>query len=119
IPLNHLYPTLTITHFTSTLPPPLSPPLLPYTTLFRSKPRVLLAVSAMVFATMGCGCEDSAKRPVQAHMPATHIQKPAFVQPVLRSEEHTSELQSPYDLVCRLLLEKKNKKESVREEKIE
>src|SRR5207248_11584093 len=27
----------------------------------------------------------------------------------LRSEEHTSELQSPYDLVCRLLLEKKNK----------
>src|SRR5437867_6314009 len=25
-----------------------------------------------------------------------------------RSEEHTSELQSPYDLVCRLLLEKKN-----------
>src|SRR5437867_9227091 len=27
--------------------------------------------------------------------------------PVDRSEEHTSELQSPYDLVCRLLLEKK------------
>src|SRR5207248_11403693 len=27
-----------------------------------------------------------------------------------RSEEHTSELQSPYDLVCRLLLEKKNTK---------
>src|SRR5437867_6361886 len=26
---------------------------------------------------------------------------------LLRSEEHTSELQSPYDLVCRLLLEKK------------
>src|SRR5437867_13182874 len=30
--------------------------------------------------------------------------------PKLRSEEHTSELQSPYDLVCRLLLEKKKKK---------
>src|SRR5207248_10499684 len=29
----------------------------------------------------------------------------------LRSEEHTSELQSPYDLVCRLLLEKKKKKQ--------
>src|SRR5207248_10105661 len=28
-------------------------------------------------------------------------------RPVQRSEEHTSELQSPYDLVCRLLLEKK------------
>src|SRR6266516_7933070 len=29
-----------------------------------------------------------------------------------RSEEHTSELQSPYDLVCRLLLEKKKKNRS-------
>src|SRR5437867_7639249 len=29
----------------------------------------------------------------------------------VRSEEHTSELQSPYDLVCRLLLEKKNGQE--------
>src|SRR5438094_6219348 len=29
--------------------------------------------------------------------------------PPPRSEEHTSELQSPYDLVCRLLLEKKNR----------
>src|SRR5207248_3666293 len=28
-------------------------------------------------------------------------------KPMSRSEEHTSELQSPYDLVCRLLLEKK------------
>src|SRR5438094_6554575 len=31
-----------------------------------------------------------------------------------RSEEHTSELQSPYDLVCRLLLEKKKHKEKTR-----
>src|SRR5438094_7424173 len=31
------------------------------------------------------------------------------VRLALRSEEHTSELQSPYDLVCRLLLEKKKK----------
>src|SRR5207249_11785886 len=31
-------------------------------------------------------------------------------QPQWRSEEHTSELQSRFDLVCRLLLEKKNKK---------
>src|SRR5438094_3128299 len=29
-----------------------------------------------------------------------------------RSEEHTSELQSPYDLVCRLLLEKKKQNET-------
>src|SRR5438094_3050206 len=30
-----------------------------------------------------------------------------------RSEEHTSELQSPYDLVCRLLLEKKKKQQRI------
>src|SRR5207248_11582474 len=35
-----------------------------------------------------------------------------FLCGVWRSEEHTSELQSPYDLVCRLLLEKKKKKVS-------
>src|SRR5207248_9262862 len=34
----------------------------------------------------------------------------AVVSSFTRSEEHTSELQSPYDLVCRLLLEKKKKK---------
>src|SRR5436189_4901501 len=32
--------------------------------------------------------------------------------PIVRSEEHTSELQSPMYLVCRLLLEKKNKQET-------
>src|SRR5688572_32332859 len=32
---------------------------------------------------------------------------PAFARPLLRSEEHTSELQSQSNLVCRLLLEKK------------
>src|SRR5207248_9962707 len=31
-----------------------------------------------------------------------------------RSEEHTSELQSPYDLVCRLLLEKKKKRKKTK-----
>src|SRR5437867_7826364 len=36
--------------------------------------------------------------------------KPKAPPELLRSEEHTSELQSPYDLVCRLLLEKKKKK---------
>src|SRR6266566_8734946 len=34
-----------------------------------------------------------------------------------RSEEHTSELQSPCNLVCRLLLEKKKKKQTIRDEK--
>src|SRR5207248_6069419 len=35
----------------------------------------------------------------------------ARIHTIERSEEHTSELQSPYDLVCRLLLEKKKKKQ--------
>src|SRR5207248_7294608 len=35
------------------------------------------------------------------------------LQGVGRSEEHTSELQSPYDLVCRLLLEKKKNKTNI------
>src|SRR5438094_5378689 len=33
-----------------------------------------------------------------------------YIYAMARSEEHTSELQSPYDLVCRLLLEKKKNK---------
>src|SRR5699024_11817166 len=39
-----------------------------------------------------------------------HISMEFFIQlhEVIRSEEHTSELQSRFDLVCRLLLEKKN-----------
>src|SRR5437867_9652061 len=35
------------------------------------------------------------------------VRSGAVKAPIVRSEEHTSELQSPYDLVCRLLLEKK------------
>src|SRR5690348_17887037 len=38
------------------------------------------------------------------HQPGGRLRRPLF-----RSEEHTSELQSPVHLVCRLLLEKKNK----------
>src|SRR2546426_771045 len=39
------------------------------------------------------------------------FKKPCAPSPDLRSEEHTSELQSPCNLVCRLLLEKKKKSE--------
>src|SRR5256885_11887820 len=40
---------------------------------------------------------------------------PVLVAQQLRSEEHTSELQSPCNLVCRLLLEKKKKNDVMRE----
>src|SRR5438552_11364210 len=53
-------------------------------------------------------------RPHDLHPPAAaaRIAQRAFDQPAERSEEHTSELQSPDHLVCRLLLEKKKKKKN-------
>src|SRR5258708_32056193 len=63
--------------------------LFPYTTLFRSK-------------DLGAGrCSRS---------PGGFLQRPRRKLGRRRSEEHTSELQSPDHLVCRLLLEKKKKK---------
>src|SRR2546426_8249246 len=60
--------------------------LFPYTTLFRSGDRVLRAVGDLI----------------RKHVRAADVP--------CRSEEHTSELQSPCNLVCRLLLEKKKNK---------
>src|SRR5438132_6573620 len=81
------------------LPRPASSTLFPYTTLFRSYAQCPHPVA-------------------QAHVEGNHV---AGAKPVrhhrfllqaglrvCRSEEHTSELQSHSDLVCRLLLEKKN-----------
>src|SRR6266513_4080001 len=65
--------------------------LFPYTTLFRSP-----SVAMMGCVTSGGAAAVSAKKPSGK----------------LRSEEHTSELQSRFDLVCRLLLEKKKFKDS-------
>src|SRR5690625_5509583 len=48
-----------------------------------------------------------AQRVVEFHPPKSREQSALLLQP--RSEEHTSELQSRGHLVCRLLLEKKNK----------
>src|SRR5690349_22602548 len=63
--------------------------LFPYTTLFRS------ASSA-----------DRSRPPISLN-PATDTSGPSVRSTHRRSEEHTSELQSRRDLVCRLLLEKK------------
>src|SRR2546421_9692853 len=59
------------------------------------------------------------------HGPALLLRKPVFASlhdealgALGRSEEHTSELQSRSDLVCRLLLEKKKKKEETAENKM-
>src|SRR5256885_11989926 len=72
--------------------------LFPYTTLFRS-PTVPSAASAH--------CTASAKDVPRFRSFESKTRPPANVSRS-RSEEHTSELQSPCNLVCRLLLEKKN-----------
>src|SRR2546428_1450513 len=74
--------------------------LFPYTTLFRS-----LACTAAPIATASSGLTL-----LLGSLPKISLQRfwTAGVR-VERSEEHTSELQSRSDLVCRLLLEKKKK----------
>src|SRR5207248_9711366 len=80
------------------IPRPPRSTLFPYTTLFRSlsfHPDVSRTYAQTTYTTKPNSGSPAADGPM---MPKT------------RSEEHTSELQSPYDLVCRLLLEKKKKK---------
>src|SRR2546430_11205763 len=71
--------------------------LFPYTTLFRSLREALRA-------DLGPAALDP---PYVQH--AEHQRAARTADRVLRSEEHTSELQSQSNLVCRLLLEKKKK----------
>src|SRR5260370_32718929 len=76
--------------------------LFPYTTLFRSKLDVLDGLDTIRICTgYRAGGALSAEPPVFSDGLVD-------VEPVYRSEEHTSELQSHLNLVCRLLLEKKN-----------
>src|SRR5207248_4972726 len=54
--------------------------------------------------------DEQLMRSIEEQIGITENAKRSFREEILiRSEEHTSELQSPYDLVCRLLLEKKKK----------
>src|SRR5437773_7444840 len=83
--------------------------LFPYTTLFRSH------FDAFRDAEMRKVADEVNQLPTALHASVLaaigkrrHSREP---NPILdRSEEHTSELQSHHDLVCRLLLEKKKKK---------
>src|SRR5258708_30396284 len=74
--------------------------LFPYTTLFRSSARPAEPRTSQRSSPPG-GLSDMAR-----WMTPTHEQETGLTR---RSEEHTSELQSPDHLVCRLLLEKKKK----------
>src|SRR3712207_8603719 len=87
--------------------------LFPYTTLFRSDRRVLLSGARRHtegHEERAAEHDDDGERHSSAvHSVGTHRNLMTWTRPVfLRSEEHTSELQSRQYLVCRLLLEKKN-----------
>src|SRR5690349_24121329 len=86
------------------LPRPPRSTLFPYTTLFRSRRDAVGAARADV--------PGSADLHRQLHRPGRARQPHRHVELRRRSEEHTSELQSRRDLVCRLLLEKKKKKKN-------
>src|SRR2546426_5043765 len=78
--------------------------LFPYTTLFRSLARGLGA------AELRSAGQPRAAVPTRFKTASPRLLFPLRPYPPSqwRSEEHTSELQSPCNLVCRLLLEKKN-----------
>src|SRR5437588_1597469 len=80
---------------------PPSSTLFPYTTLFRSRnvPVAEQGASSRIASNCRSGFHSSASAWVSSERQFDAI--------LLRSEEHTSELQSYSDLVCRLLLEKK------------
>src|SRR5260370_2236732 len=80
--------------------------LFPYTTLFRSRDRGRLfsGIADQQEADRGA---RSARYPSAGAGRTRRLPDPGIGN---RSEEHTSELQSHLNLVCRLLLEKKNKK---------
>src|SRR5205807_9495283 len=90
---------------------PPRPSLFPYTTLFRSPTLYLITFDRLmvqIFPALAIGTILLWRRSTRIR-PALVGLVLLFVYYLPRSEEHTSELQSPCNLVCRLLLEKKNK----------
>src|SRR2546426_9175213 len=84
--------------------------LFPYTTLFRSASARKKERNSLTVLSLSRGSSVRSKRSTVAAA-AMKLTLSNF-QPSRRSEEHTSELQSPCNLVCRLLLEKKKQPEA-------
>src|SRR2546425_9784349 len=84
--------------------------LFPYTTLFRSQFEAGRAIPVAFFVWDGSNGEHDTRMAVSAWY-FLALDQPT--PPRVRSEEHTSELQSLAYLVCRLLLEKKKKKDQL------
>src|SRR5690349_22055627 len=80
--------------------------LFPYTTLFRSRPRTAEGRALRAHGVPPPAARR-ADRGSSVGLRARPLAPPGHREAGVRSEEHTSELQSRRDLVCRLLLEKK------------
>src|SRR5205807_10434759 len=109
----------TLISFFSIFPHPPRSTLFPYTTLFRSRVHRAQSRSGILqSATHAQGAGGGVDRGEQVTGSDVVFMLPeillsigaSFLLIAPRSEEHTSELQSPCNLVCRLLLEKKKSK---------
>src|SRR2546430_11679311 len=84
--------------------------LFPYTTLFRSIPLAPNQLAESITCALPVnapGVTLWSRKPFERHAVSE------YDSPLARSEEHTSELQSQSNLVCRLLLEKKIEEDAV------
>src|SRR5690606_41593162 len=104
-PLHPPFSVVFATLFLLMLPPPPRSTLFPYTTLFRSSP----------WADIPRLC--TAPRTCLSDLSISQSNLITQLAPI-RSEEHTSELQSRENLVCRLLLEKKKRNKNMSTHKL-
>src|SRR5699024_12234356 len=99
--------------------PPLTSTFFPYTTLFRSWPILIFyyeifdtssvsllhgIIIIVISILLSYITTNTVEKPIINYINKNNFSIRGF-RPIIRSEEHTSELQSRFDLVCRLLLE--------------
>src|SRR5699024_11342994 len=106
--VRYVHVFLLFSFFLLMIPSPLSSTLFPYTTLFRSSPNITLVFLLFIFFIIVLTCGNL---PFIVSINSSSFSIFSLFETIIhiiRSEEHTSELQSRFDIVCRLLLETKN-----------
>src|SRR5690606_41110268 len=107
-PPSYLPPSMTCPSFFFLRPRPPTSILFPYTTLFRSSFNNSSLFFAIALSSAAKPFSPSSLMPTCFSTMFAICASNSFAFSISRSEEHTSELQSRENLVCRLLLEKKN-----------
>src|SRR5689334_24576521 len=97
------------------IPPPPRSTLFPYTTLFRSRPCRSGLSCQSAWIVFSAPEMTTVSKPNRNPARADTTDQRRTRGRMGRSEEHTSELQSQFHLVCRLLLEKKKQKKKKKE----